>query len=227
MLLAVVLKLHLAFGKGEGDGGVCGLQTPMHCLRTYGFAEGMRGCQCSSRSVRFSDLSFQGRLTAFFVNNFTRSVGVRATARTTRRMRQGLRWLRAAARTPRTGTVSPEQRLWRGWKSIAVLLWSTPSLWDETGATVSPALRIPPNLLSSGSARASYLEERTLPFERLSQPAEREAAAPEHSAARRGEQLPLCIVRCWLRQDVLVPQMSCESPGFPQEMSRDSADAFQ
>lgn len=118
MLLAVVLKLHLAFGKGEGDGGVCGLQTPTHRLRTYGFAEGMRGCHCSSRSVRFSDLSFQGRLTAFFVNNFTRSVGVRVTACTTRRMRQGLRWLPAAARSPRTGPVAQSSVFGEGGRAL-------------------------------------------------------------------------------------------------------------
>lgn len=163
------------------------------------------------------------------MNNFSHGVGVKLTTCTIWRMRQGLRWVRAAAHTPHTRTVSPEQHLWGGWKSTAVLLWLTLSLWDEMGVTVSPALQIPPNSSSNGPARASYLEERTLPFERLSQPAESEAAAPEHLAACRGEQLPLCIVHCWLQQDVLVPQMSYESPGFPQEMSRDSAenDAFQ
>lgn len=102
---------------------------------------------------------------------------------------RGLGWVRAAAPSPRTGPVSPQRCLWRGWKSTGVSPWLTPSLWDEMGPTVSPALQIPPNPLPNGPARGSYLEERTLPSERLSQPAESKAAAPERSAARWGERL--------------------------------------
>ena len=82
--------------------------------RRRGLQRGWRGCQCSSGSLRFSDLSFQGRLTAFLVNNFSCSVGVKVTACTTRRMRQGLRWVCAAAHAPHTGPISPEQHLGEG-----------------------------------------------------------------------------------------------------------------
>lgn len=131
VLLAIVLVLHLAFGMGEGDGGVCGPQASACLPRMPGFAAGPRRCQCSSCSVQSSDLSFQGRLTAFLVNYFSRGVGVEVTLHSTE---------------------------------------------DETGPV-------------------GYVLQH----------------------------VPLRVPR------LLVPQMSCESPGFPQEMSRDSAenDAFQ
>lgn len=52
-------------------------------LRMLGFAAGPRRCQCSRCSVQYSDLSLQGRLTAFLVNRFSHGVGVKVTLHST------------------------------------------------------------------------------------------------------------------------------------------------
>lgn len=66
-LLAVVHVLHLAFGKGEEGGGVCGLQAPTCLLQMQGMAEVPRGRRCSSCSVQFGDFSSQGRPPALWL----------------------------------------------------------------------------------------------------------------------------------------------------------------
>lgn len=119
--------------------------------------------------------------------------------------------------------LAPEQQA-HTWAGLAVLSTLRLAFGHSEGGG---ALQIPPNPSSISPAGAAAPGKVLYPWRDCHSPWRVKQQLP--SPWQQGRRAAACTSGCWLQWGVLVSPASHESPGFPQEMSRDSAenDAFQ